>query len=259
MNLTYKGTCLAFTDQGSGTPLVLLHGFLENKTMWQPFIPTLSKNYRVIAIDLLGHGASGCLGYVHTIDAMAEAVESILKHLKINQAHFIGHSMGGYVVLAYAERNPNTVSGLCLMNSTSFADTEEKKINRDRAIQAVKQNYKTFIRLSINNLFMPKNRSVLSAAIEGVIAEAMKTPVQGIVAALEGMKLRPDRFEFFKQSTFKKKMIIGKYDPVLEAKLLIEQAQKAESNYVEFQGGHMSHLENKQELLKVITTFLNSI
>ncbi len=255
MTLDYKGIPIAFSEKGSGAPFILLHGFLENKTMWQPFIPILSKTYRVITIDLLGHGNTGCLGYVHTMDTMADAVLAVINHLKIKHAHVIGHSMGGYVALALAEKQPKAINSLCLMNSTCRADTKDKKINRDRAIQAVKQNHKTFIRLSINNLFMPKNRNLFTSEIEQVINEAMKTPLQGIIAALEGMKIRPDRFLVFKDAAFKKFMIIGKNDPVLDSNSLLQQALEAKASYTIFQDGHMSHIENKQELLELITTF----
>lgn len=85
------------------------------------------KKNRIICIDLLGHGHTGCLGYVHSMELMAETVEAVLKHLKITRSTFIGHSMGGYVALAFAEKNPDALRGLCLMNSTASPDTLEKK------------------------------------------------------------------------------------------------------------------------------------
>ena len=109
MNLQFKGIDLFYTDQGTGIPVILLHGFLENSTMWDDLTPELSKKYRVICIDLLGHGNTACLGYIHTMELMAEAVEAIIKYLQIKQSVLIGHSMGGYVALAYAEKNPKKV------------------------------------------------------------------------------------------------------------------------------------------------------
>ena len=115
MYLEHKGINIFYTDEGKGNTIVLLHGFLENALIWEPFISTLSKQNRVICIDLLGHGKTGCLGYVHTMELMAEAVEAVLIHLKIKQSTFIGHSMGGYVSLAFAEKNPDAIKGLCFM------------------------------------------------------------------------------------------------------------------------------------------------
>ena len=127
MNLEYKGINIFYTDNGSGKAVVLLHGFLENSNMWIPFISILSKNNRVICIDLLGHGKTECLGYIHTMELMGDCVNAVLQHLKIYKATFIGHSMGGYVVLAFAEKKPNMINGICLMNSTAEADHLERK------------------------------------------------------------------------------------------------------------------------------------
>ncbi|MGB0892059.1 MAG: alpha/beta fold hydrolase, partial [Flavobacteriaceae bacterium] len=139
MILEYKGANIFYTDQGKGTAIVLLHGFLENSTMWNNFVANVSKNHRVICIDLLGHGKTECLGYVHTMEDMSDAVEAVLNHLKIRRSIFIGHSMGGYVALAFAEHFPDNVKGLCLLNSTTRTDSEERKKLRSRAILAAKR------------------------------------------------------------------------------------------------------------------------
>ncbi|CAH8284425.1 pimeloyl-ACP methyl ester carboxylesterase [Mariniflexile fucanivorans] len=259
MTLQHKGITVFYTDEGQGNPVVFLHGFLENSTMWQAFIPELTKKNRVICIDLLGHGKTECLGYIHTMELMAEVVEAVLNQLKITKSTLIGHSMGGYVALAFAEKNPKNLKGLCLMNSTSLPDTEEKKRNRDRAIIAVKQNYKTFVRIAVNNLFRPKNRIVFADKIKDVVNEALKTPLQGIVAALEGMKIRKDRQHLLQSPTFKKMMIISKKDPALDYKTLIAQAKNTDVKKVEFPDGHMSHIENQDDFLIEIMHFIENI
>ncbi|MEL0455030.1 alpha/beta hydrolase [Flavobacteriaceae bacterium SZ-1-7] len=259
MVLEYKGTNIFYTDAGKGEAVVLLHGFLENSSMWEPFISTLTKNNRVICIDLLGHGKTGCLDYVHTMELMAEAVEAVLKKQKIRRSILVGHSMGGYVSLAFAERNPDAVKGLCLMNSTARADTSEKKLNRDRGILAVKHNHKTFIRMAITNLFRPKNRTLFSPEIKKVIQEAQKTPLQGIIAALEGMKIRVDREALLHFTPFKKMLIISKKDPALDYDSLIAQTKDTQVEVAEFPDGHMSHIENKDEFLHIIMHFIENI
>ncbi len=258
MVLKYKGIDVFYTDEGKGNAVVFLHGFLENRNMWSEFVPVLIKRNRVICIDLLGHGKTGCLGYVHTMELMAEVVDIVLGHLKIRRSHFIGHSMGGYVALAFAENKPDAVKGLVLMNSTSRADTKEKKVNRDRAILAVKQNHKAFIRMVIANLFRPKNRRFLSKEIKVVIKEALNTPLQGIVAALEGMKIREDREVLLHFTPYRKMIIIGKKDPVLNYEELLDQTSKTEVDVVEFPDGHMSHMENKNAFLQKIMHFIEN-
>jgi len=256
MNLQYKGINIFYTDNGNGNTVVLLHGFLENSTMWKDFVPELSKKNRVICVDLLGHGNTGCLGYIHTMELMADIIKQVLQHLKINQAILIGHSMGGYVALAFAENYPEITKALCLMNSTPNEDNSERKKNRDRAIIAVKNNYKAFVRIAIVNLFRPKNRTIFSEKIKSIKEEALKTPVQGIIAALEGMKIRKDREQFFKNAAFKKLMIISKKDPVLDFESLIKQTRNTNINTVIFPDGHMSHIENKSLFLQNIMHFI---
>ena len=109
--------------------------------MWNDLVPELAKNNQVVCIDLLGHGQTDCLGYVHTMEAMADAVFFVLKHLKIKHAYVIGHSMGGYVALAMAEKVPVLFNGLCLMNSTFEADTKELKLLRTRANKMAQTNF----------------------------------------------------------------------------------------------------------------------
>ena len=259
MILEYKGSNIYYTDTGKGKALVLLHGFLENSNMWLPFLEELSKKNRVICIDLLGHGKTECLGYVHTMELMAEAVGAVLKTLRIRKSTIIGHSMGGYVALAFAEKNPDALWGLCLMNSTARADSDEKKKNRDRAILAVKQNHKTFIRLAIANLFRPKNRKLFRETIKQITKEAQQTPLQGTVAALEGMKIREDREALLHFTPFKKMLILGRRDPVLDYEALMSQTQNAEVEIVEFPDGHMSHIENKDKFLLNIMHFIENI
>jgi len=256
MTLDYRGIPIYYSQKGSGKAVVLLHGFLESSTMWKDLASRISKTHKVITVDLLGHGQTGCLGYVHTMEQMAEAVEAVLKHLKVKKATLIGHSMGGYVALAFAELYPEKVEGLCLMNSTALEDTKEKRQNRDRAVEAVKQNHKTYIGLLIANLFRPKNRKIFSDEIKTIKEEALQFPVQGIVAALEGMKIRKNRVKLFRNAAFKKMMIIGLKDPVLEYSTLIDQTKDSDVEIVEFPDGHMSYIENKEEFTYKIMHFI---
>lgn len=257
--IRYKNITISFSDTGKGTAVVLLHGFLENKTMWKDLTPIISQKNRVITIDLLGHGASDCLGYVHSMEDNAEIVKAVLSHLRIRKAVFVGHSMGGYVALAFAELYPNAVKGLVLMNSTAKEDSAERKHNRDRAIKAVKQNYINFVRLSVANLFSENNQKRLENEIENVKLEALKTPLQGIVASLEGMKIRKDRQFILREGLFPMLLILGEKDGVLIYKDNLLQIENTNVKLVTFPDGHMSHIENKEELGKVLMEFLRGI
>ena len=253
--IIYKNTKIAFTDSGKGTAIVFLHGFLENSKMWNYFIPELSKKYRTISIDLLGHGNTEPMGYIHSMEDNADVVHAVLSELKIRKAVFVGHSMGGYVALAFAELYADNVKGMVLLNSTSRADSDERKTNRDRAIKVVKQNYTNFVRLSIANLFSENNRERLEAEIENVKLEALKTPLQGIVASLEGMKIRKDRESLLKENLFPVLLILGKKDPVLNYEENISQIENTNVKLVSYEDGHMSQIENKEELKTTLLDF----
>ncbi len=258
MHLTHKNIQLSYTEQGSGNTVVLLHGFLENQKMWSAYISTLTQKNRVITIDLLGHGETECIGYVHTMEDMAEAVYAVLKSLRVKKAHFVGHSMGGYVSLALAELYPTLIRKIMLLNSTSREDSFERKQNRERAIEAVKTNKNTFIQMAIANLFSPDNREKLSAEIEIVKTEALKTSTQGVIAAIEGMKIRKDRFFLIEKNDFPVYIVVGKKDPVLDISDIQLQAHSPNVTLITFNDGHMSHIENQNELQQVLTSFVKN-
>ena len=157
MVLEYKNARIFYTDEGKGTAVILIHGFLENSNMWNTIAPELSKRNRVVTIDLLGHGNSDCLGYLHSMELFAETVEAVLKGLRIRKYILVGHSLGGYISLAIAQNNPLKIKGLCLLNSTSNEDSEERKKLRIRANKMVKNNFETMVKMSISNLFHQEN------------------------------------------------------------------------------------------------------
>ncbi len=255
---TYKGAKIHYSDSGKGSAVVLLHGFLENLSMWDFLVEELSKKHRVFAFDLLGHGKSENIGYIHTMEEQADMVYSVLHENKIRKATLIGHSMGGYISLAFAELYPDNVKKIILVNSTAKADSDERKINRDRAIQAVKKNFSTFVKMSITNLFSEKNRERLSEEIEEVKQQALTTPVQGIIASLEGMKIRNDREVMLHFTPYPIMLILGTEDSVLNYEENKNQVENTSVKLISLESGHMSHLENTQELLENIVSFMKN-
>jgi len=256
MNFLHKNTNVYFTSTGKGSAVVLLHGFLENSSMWNAVSNALSKKNRVICIDLLGHGKTENHGYIHTMENQAEMVKAVLNHLRLKKYVLIGHSMGGYIALEFAKLFPSNLKGLCLMNSTALADSKEKKTNRNRAIKAVKQNYKTFVRIAIPMLFSEENKTIFTSEVEQITNEALQISSQGIIASLEGMKIRKNNTSLYKNTNYPIQLIIGKQDPALEYASLINQTKNTKVQVVEFPDGHMSHIENKDELIKKLTSFV---
>ena len=255
----YKNLNVHYSDQGTGKCIVLIHGFLEELSMWDQVVDALKMTHRVICIDLLGHGKTENLGYIHRMEDQADMVKFLLDQLELVKYTLIGHSMGGYVALAFADLYPDQVSALCLMNSTAMPDNLEKKKNRDRGVAAVKQNHRTFIRIAIPLLFSEENRSVFTEEINEVTEKALKMSQQGIIAALKGMKIRKDLTYLLEQNKFPILMIIGKKDPALDYKNLLLQAKKGAVQKVMFEDGHMSHIENELSLISTLEKFTASI
>lgn len=253
--LLYKNTPIAYQDIGHGEVIVFLHGFLENQTMWIKTVTHFQKTHRCITIDLLGHGQTPSLGYIHTMEKQADVVLAVLKHLNIKQFSMIGHSMGGYIALAILEKKPKLVKKLVLLNSTAQADSEERQINRERAIAAVKQNHKVFISMAILNLFSENSQNLLTEAINQLKEEAMGMPKQGIVAALSGMKIRKDRTFLLEKYPEKFLIILGKNDPVLDYESTKSLANIEGVKIVSLAEGHMSWLENLDEMLVALKDF----
>lgn len=252
----YKNANIHYSDEGNGPVIILLHGFLEDLSMWNSIVKEFRGQHRVICLDLLGHGKTDNLGYVHPMEDQAKMLKFLLDKLKVSRGFFIGHSMGGYVALAFAELFPEMMAGLCLMNSTSYADTEEKKQNRDRGIRAVKSNHKTFIRIAIPNLFSEKNRAIFTDEIKQVTDAALQMSKQGIIAALEGMKIREDRSHILQNQDYPIIMVLGKKDPALNFDCLIKQTENTKVQRIIFEDGHMSHIENEAQLIQEFRKFL---
>ena len=258
MILEYKNAKISYSDQGKGTTVVLIHGFLENSTMWDKITPELIKRNRVITVDLLGHGKSDCLGYVHSMELFSETIKAVLKHLKIRKYILVGHSLGGYISLAFAKINPSKIKGLCLLNSTSNEDSKDRKKLRTRANKMVQNNFESMVKMSISNLFHQKKISNFKEEIEAIKKDALQTSIQGYIAAQEGMKLRQNTNAFLSESTFKKLLIIGEKDPVLDFETSLKEAKNTNSEIVIFPDGHMSHIENKNELITTLKGFIKN-
>ena len=250
--ISYKNIQIAFTVEGKGKTIVLLHGFLESSTIWKNVVSAFKETHQIIAIDLLGHGKTEKLGYIHSMETMAETVHAVLSELKVEKASIIGHSMGGYVALAFAEKFPQQLEKLILLNSSTVADSEERKENRDRAKRLVKQNKQAFISMAIKNLFTDENRNALRTEINALVEEAVQLPEEYIIASVEGLKNRKDRTEVLQQYLGEKIIIAGKNDPVVPFKEIEAIAEKTNSTFISFEDGHMSYLENEEELLKVL-------
>lgn len=252
----FKNTPIYYNDIGKGNTVVLLHGFLENSSMWNKMTLLLQKRYRVIAVDLLGHGKSECYGYIHSMEDQADMIFALISELRLRKVSLIGHSMGGYIALAFAELYPDHVRSLTLLNSSAQADNPERQLNRDRAIEVVKKNSNAFIRMATQNLFDKSSHEKFAKQIENFTNEALKTPLQGIIASLEGMKIRMDREALLHFGPYPKMMIASKNDTIIPLHDVEEQIKDTEVQFHIVPGGHVSTIECFDEIAEHIQSFL---
>lgn len=252
MEITYKNTPIHFSSEGHGKPLVLLHGFLESKAIWKDFAEELSRKRQVICIDLPGHGKSGVVEKIHSMAEMASAVKAVLDELDVKQALFAGHSMGGYVCLEFQNLFSTIPTGMALINSTPKADSEERKINRDKASELVQKNKEAFVKMAIANLTTPENNQKFEMQIKELQNIALSFSKEGIIAALQGMKIRTNHLPLFSGVDYPKFIVAGEKDPVIDHGEIKKIAKLSNSSFISFPNGHLSFIEDKKELLNFL-------
>ena len=257
---TFKKGSVTFSDTGKGRAVVLLHGFLGSHRIWENTISELSKSYRVIAIDLPGHGTTDCFGYVHTMELLAKCVKAVMDSLRLKKYVIIGHSMGGYAGLAFADLYPDNLKGLCLFHSSAYADSDEKKRDRTRSVRVVKANHKIYTTEVIKNLFATKNAKYLKTEIAFAQKIASKVSKRSIIAALEGMKDRPNRDMILGMVHYPVMMVIGELDNVLPKDQLLEQTHLIKDKHILYleHDGHMGFLESPKLTVKALRKFLRA-
>jgi pimeloyl-ACP methyl ester carboxylesterase len=253
----FKEKRIFYTDSGQGQPIVLLHGFTESQKIWDRFAKALWDEFRIITIDLPGHGKSECIAEIHTMELQAEVVHAVLKKTGIKKCIMAGHSMGGYVTLAFAMKYPKKLKGICIFHSHCFADSPEDRENRDRVIEVVRNDKFRFIVNFIPNLFPEEVQKKFAKEIDILVKEAEKMPKEGIIAALEGMKIRSDQTSLLATTKLPVLFILGLKDskaPVPKLWEMISLPAHSESLILR-DVGHMGYIESPKETLEAIKHF----
>lgn len=247
-------SALYYTEQGKGKPLVLLHGFLENNTLWKEFSQALSLKYRVISFDLPGFGQSPLPHQPFSLTDVGNEIISILKTITQEKIALLGHSLGGYVILAMVEQQPHLFSSFGLFHSTAFADSAEKKEARTKTIEFVNRNGAiAFTSNFIPPLFANPNHEAI-----GVITKmATLTTKETVVSYLEAMRDRPDRTKVLTDFRGPILLIAGAKDSVIPVDSLKKQSKMTENALLKIleEVGHMGMLEASDESLKTVSDF----
>ncbi|PVY44007.1 alpha/beta fold hydrolase [Pontibacter virosus] len=251
-----------YTSAGSGDPIVFLHGFCESKEVWTDFSKPLQQKFSTIALDLPGFGdnAQGIADY--SMEGMAVYVKSKLDELGIKKCILVGHSMGGYVGMAFAEKYASMLSGLCLFHSSALPDTDEKKDNRNKTIEFVeKHGVEKFMQSFIEPLFYSENRDRLQKEIALMKEIGTSTPKASVTGGLAAMRDRNDRTNVLKAVKFPVLFIFGKEDGAVPLDKALEQCHLPDNSMVYFLGktGHMGMFERTYETRKALEKFAETI
>ncbi len=262
MIFSYKNALISYKIKGNRHKPVIaaLHGFTENRNMWKALYKALKQEFYFLLPDLLGHGKSTLTGEVLTMEEQADMLKSLLDFQGIGKVNLIGHSMGGYIALAFAEMYPERTESILLLNSHPFADDPDKVEARKRSMDAARQNKRKYLAETVPGFFASYHREVFKGAIEKLVDDACKMPVEGITGALAGMMLRKDRSAmFFDSRNFRKGWIIAKDDPLIAPELFEKKAENAKDLYFKIiDGGHMSYVENKEGMIAAVLDFFGT-
>ncbi len=243
--------------------LVLIHGFLENASMWQYIVPRLSyrRNFNLSIPELPGHGKNGFIPTEHSAKAYCQ---NILDQLKLNdneEMFIIGHSMGGYLAATLAAMMPERISGLCFFQSKAGADSEEKKIERKRAIEAARHNKSLYVRTMLTSCVLERNRERLNDDLERTIADAEKLSFEAIEAAQEVMISRPDNVGVLKTRRFPLYYFISEQDLSLPIDVLnreIAQLPGAVA-YTASNTAHFGYMEANHEAVGFVKRIIMAV
>lgn len=257
--ISFRNTDLVYNRSGNGPAVILVHGFPESSAIWDDFTKELSKEFTIIAPDLPGHGASGLPQGLASVEEYAEAVHAVTSHAGVKKFTLIGHSMGGYITMAFAKKyaQENLFNGIGLFHSTVFADSDEKKVNRNRAIEVVKNDRTAFISELIPGLFIKENQSRFIDEINVLKKIAQQCTQESLIASLSAMRDRSDTSDFAKETQVPFLFIVGKKDnsvPFDKNFPMLSLPKKSFALLLD-EVAHMGFIEAREETLFAVRNF----
>ncbi len=255
-----NGCALRIADSRKGEKtILLLHGYLESLDVWEDFAKLLSNDYRVVAMDLPGHGISQVMGEKHSMSFLADTVVGVLDELEIEKATIVGHSMGGYVALETLRRHAERMEGIVLLSSTPNTDSPEKLLDRDREIAMVEGGHKDLLATTAaKNGFASDNLKRMQEEIIFLEEQVLVTEPEGVVALLRGMKEREDSNELLQKSSVPQLFILGKKDsyiPLDKAEAMVAAHPQAKVVWLE-NSGHLGYFEEPEACAEAIRAFM---
>jgi pimeloyl-ACP methyl ester carboxylesterase len=260
--IQFKGKFIEYEIKGSGSPVLLLHGFTEDRRIWNPMLIGLEDKYQWILPDLPGSGGSAFNGQLTRITDFADVLFAILEAEQVPKLVLIGHSMGGYISMAFAEKYPERLRALGLFHSSSYADSPEKKESREKNIRFIQKNGAlSFIEQSIPGLYSDYFKAENPAEIQRQLERYANFSPDSLVLYLEAMKERPATTGALKIITKPVLFIMGEQDKAVPLKDALEQCHLPGISYIHIltHTAHMGMIENTSLCNTIVDRFLEQI
>lgn len=255
--ILYKNKKIFYSIYGSGKAVMLVHGFGETGTVWQNQIDFFKEKFLLIIPDLPGSGQSEMIKDM-SMEELAEVLHSIIHEEDLNTCIMIGHSMGGYVTLSFAEKYWNHLERFGLVHSTAFADSDEKKFARKKGIEHIKKyGAFEFLKTTTPNLFSSNSKSELKQSIDSFIESLSVFSSEALIAYYEAMINRPERISVLKKSAQPLLLVAGEHDIAVTLEDILKQSHLAEITqfHILKKSGHMGMMEEPETLNNILDEF----
>jgi 3-oxoadipate enol-lactonase len=258
-----RGTEIAFTESGKGVPVVLLHGYPFDKSMWRDQLEAIAAaGFRAIAPDLRGLGETKSSSEVATMDKMARDVAALLDHLRVEKAVICGLSMGGYVAFEFMHLFPARVRGLVLAGTRAPADNEQEKAGREQQVQTMLRAGMVPISIAtLPKLLAPRTLAEKPDVVKRVRAMITRADPKGATAAQRGMAARRDYTEDLAKIDVPTLVIVGREDsirPVADAEFMDRGISDSRLEIIE-DAAHMTNMEQPEGFNRALLGFLNRL
>lgn len=259
--IIYKDHRIVYAVEGAGKPVMLVHGFGEDSSVWDSQVTFLKDHFQLILPDLPGTGGSAMVEDM-SMEGMADVLKAIADKETREPFTLIGHSMGGYITLAFAEKYADRLNGFGLFHSSAFADSEEKKATRQKGIEFIRQHGAfEFLKTATPNLFSPKTKDERPELIDKQIDSLRNFSPGSLVSYYQAMMARPDRVTILKETALPVLFIIGEHDMAVPMADTLKQCHLPEKSYIHILSGsgHMGMLEETDKSNHALYEYLQAI
>jgi len=259
--ISYREKRIDYEVYGAGRPIIFIHGFGEDGTVWSNQIEFLKNKFQLIIPYLPGTGQSEIIQDM-SIEGLAEVIHAIIHEENIDTCIVIGHSMGGYITLALAEKYWNHLKGFGLLHSTAYADTEEKKQTRKKGIEFIKQHGAfEFLKTTSPNLFSANSKNLIPGTIESFIKSLGSLTAESLIAYYEAMIHRPDRTEVLIKTKLPVLFIAGEHDIAVPFSDSLKQCHFPGLCHFHIlsNSGHMGMIEESEKMNNNLAGFIQEL